>query len=168
MARRWAVANVHTGGEIQVRDRLVEIGCEVYCPAYEWTSRPRGRRKPVEHTTAILAGYLFVDHATIGDSEAIIAWSDFHYWLMFAGEWALLPDDALDGLRALETFKVLEQPEKAAMPFEVGQVLRVVDGPFGGMVGEAKLTIPGRVILFGWDFTVPSGMPVELLELDGG
>lgn len=164
--KRWAIAKVHTGAEIDVAKRLEVDGCEIYCPRYTWLFRPRGRRKPIERETAILAGYVFVNRDTISDSERIINWSDFHYFLMFNNEWALLPDAALDGMRKLEACRVLEQPQKVAMPFKVGDRVRVADGPFGGMKGEVQFTIPGRAILLGGDFTVPADMPVELLELD--
>ena len=167
MDKCWAVAKVDAGGELVVAKRLRMEGCAVYCPAYKWVFHSRRRPKPVERETSLLAGYLFVDHATIGDAERIINWSDFHYFLMFADQWALLADEALDGLRALEACRVMEAPQKLVMPFRPGDVVRVDGGPFGGMRGEVKMTFPGRAILFGWDFTVPSDMPVELLKPDG-
>lgn len=165
----WAVGKVQTGDEPAVEEKLRLEGCEVYCPQYTWITKSRRQPKPIKRTTAILPGYLFVNPQSIVNLETILRWPTFHYFIRFGEyDWSLLHDEALEGLRLLEACKVLEAPEKVATPFAVGTVLRVDGGPFGGMVGKAMFVIPGRVILMGRDFTVPTDMPSEMLQLDGG
>lgn len=172
MTREWAVAWVEAGSELQTAEAMRRASWEVFCPALKYTQKYRAGRNPRVIETAIMPTYLFVDFATIHDSEAAIRdmrAAGFRYWLMFAGEWVLLPDEALDGFREIVSMKVAEARKRnTAMPFEIGaRVKGVVGTLISAMKGRVELAIPGYVTVAGGDFDKPMTVPVDLLELDG-
>lgn len=169
--KNWAVAWVEAGSELQTAKAMRREGWEVYCPALEWESRVRGRRKPVVRETAIMPTYLFVDYATIGNPEFAIEnlrAAGFRYWLMFANEWVLLPDEALDGFREIVSMKVARADRRnTAMPFDIGQWVRgIPDTLVSGMKGQVELALPGYVTVVDGDFGKAMTVPVEMLEME--
>lgn len=168
--RRWAVGNVHTGAEIAVAKRLEGDGLDVYCPRFEKPARPRhGRKRQQESVVkAVFPGYLFVNRDSIVNLEAIYETPDFHYFIRNDEKLSLLHDDAIDGLRALEQRGILLPTSIEALieQFAMGDVVRVLDGPFGGMLGTVVSEDKGRVILSGYDFQIPSEMPADNLKLE--
>ena len=171
MTKRWAVAWVEAGDEVKVAEAMRHAGSDVYCPVLKWMSRPPRRRKPVERETAIMPTYIFVERSSISETEENIRRrrnAGFVYWLMFADELVILPDEALDGFREIVSMRAGAQARKStAMPFDTGQWVRgVVDTLVSGMRGRIELALPGYATVVGGSFENPMTVPVELLELD--
>ena len=152
--RRWAVGNVNTGSEIKVADRLEKDGLEVYCPRFEALVRPRKYRKNRERETvekAVFPGYLFVNNDTIANLEAVYDTPGFHYFIRNEDRLSLLHDDAIDALRALEGEGVLLPTNIKALigQFAAGDLVKVCEGSWGGMVGAVVCVDMGRVSVGG-------------------
>lgn len=171
--RRWAVGNVKTGDEIGIAARLEGDGLQTYCPRFEkpvrraWHQRKRKRETVVK---AVFPGYLFVNAETIRDMEAVYETPGFHYFLRNDGCLSLLSDSVIEGLRALEGRGVLvaTQIRELVAQYLPGDIVRVDGGPFGGMIGEVASQDKDRVVLMGYDFSIPSVMPAQNLKLSSG
>lgn len=179
MARVWAVGHVSsgdetgvdgTGDETGVAARLRKQGLEVYCPRFEKPARRRHWHKRKRETVvkAIFPGYLFVRAATIADMEAVYETPGFLYFLRNQGRLSLLPDAAIDGLRALEGSGILmaSTMRQLVEQFAAGDIVRVDGGPCGGMIGQVTGQDRDRVTVSGGDFAWPTELPAENLEMD--
>ena len=169
--RRWAVGNVNTGSEIKVAKRLGADGLEVYCPRFEMLRRRQWHKRERETVEkAVLPGYLFVNAETIRNEEAIYDVADFHMFLRYAASGAkkLLHDDAIERLRALEKKGIIKATSIEALiaQFAAGDLVKVCEGSFGGLVGEVVSVDKGRVTVEGQDFTHPTELPAENLKLE--
>lgn len=172
MQTMWAVGNVRTGAEIDVATRLRGDGLRVYCPRFEKFVRQRRwrRRKRQAVFRAVFPGYLFVRTDTIVDLEAVYDTLGFHYFIRNDDRLSLLRNDVIRDLRALERRGVLlpTSIESLFEQFVIGAVVKVLDGPFGGMLGVVDSEDQGRVIVKGYDFKFATELPAENLKLETG
>lgn len=156
--RVWAACRVHTGREVEITQRLSDMGHEVYCPTFLKTvrKRPWRLRETVEVIRGAFAGYMFLDVRSVTDLEKIYREPDFHYFVRFGDKWALLNDEAIIGIRELETDgALLPRLRAATTDLEVGDDIKVCYGPFGGLKGKVVAVLRNRVWVKGGDFTIP-------------
>ena len=151
--RPWAVGHVDAGNEPAVRDRLANR-CQVYLPVVTRLVRPARLRKAIERQEAMLPGYLFVDLRTVSDFAPIVDEPGFHYFVGQDGRPSRMSEDELDKVRAVEGD--MRAQGKPLTLFVDGDVVRVKDGPFGGMEGEVRVGRNGGIVLIGYNFSVPT------------
>ena len=170
---QWAVSVVETGDEFGVARRLRKIDVETYCPALTLRVRRKRMRRPVEIDRAMLAGYLLVNYASVGNLETVYNIPGFRYFLRWAddGRLQFVSDDALAGVRALEA-NARSLPRSLDMligRFIVGAKVRVGSGILEGKrsIVETWIKDKDRVLVQGGDFPFPVEFPAENLEVEG-
>ena len=129
-ARDWAVVNTHPHREPVARDHLRRQGFDVYCPLMH---RRRTHARRVENVLRpLFPGYLFVHvEADRTRWRPILSTLGVRALVRFGDRLALLDEAFLQNLRAREIEGVIARP---AMPFRVGQQVRLDGGPFDGAV----------------------------------
>lgn len=167
-ARLWAVGWVATGHEIEVAERLRDTGlAETYCPRFRELRGPWRRREAFEEIKAVFPGYIFAVAESIGNAEAIYEIPEFHYFLRWEedGRLQTVLDEAIEAVKDLERRGILlpTSIESLVASFAMGQRVKVVSGPFGGMVGTVVSEDSGRVMVAGGDFTFGTELSAEIL-----
>lgn len=149
----WLVGNVRTGQELDVADRMSEIGVESYCPIETRMVRPAKKRKPMEVKRAALPGYLMVKRETIDDPETIYQDSRFHYFVQFDEYLATVCQCMINEIRSREVLGAFQPLFVSGPVFGKGEVVKVPDGPCGGMRGMVVAASRGHYLLDNLDFT---------------
>jgi transcription elongation factor/antiterminator RfaH len=129
-ARDWAVVNTQPHREPVARDHLRRQGFEVYCPLMR---RRRTHARRVENVLRpLFPGYLFV-HVEEERTRwrPILSTVGVRALVRFGDRLALLDKALMQSLRAREVDGVIARP---AMPYRVGQRVRLDGGPFDGVV----------------------------------
>jgi transcriptional antiterminator RfaH len=129
-ARDWAVVNTHPHREPVARDHLRRQGFDVYCPLMR---RRRTHARRVENVLRpLFPGYLFV-HVEVESMRwrPILSTVGVRALVRFGDRLALLDEAFLQNLRAREVDGAIARP---AMPYRVGQQVRLDGGPFDGVV----------------------------------
>ena len=142
MSDRWLALYTQPHREYLVRDYLVGEGLEVYLPEVR-NKIQRGDRRS---RRPFFPHYLFLQHP--GEEKLPdIRWiPGLRRIVMFGDRPALIPDQAIRYVQArLETFETSDQE-----PFQQGQKVRIVRGPFKGMdaIFEQRLSGKDRVRIF--------------------
>ncbi len=126
----WIVVNTHPHKEATAIANLRNQGFETYCPMVR--RRVRHARKTREVLRPLFPGYLFV----AGGDESfrlrpVPSTFGVRAVVRVGDEPARLDGRFIAALRARERDGVISLP---ASPFEVGQSIRITDGPFDGTV----------------------------------
>ena len=152
--RYWAVGQVMGGHEAKAQQRLTLHGCVAYLPVVTRLARPGGKRKPEVIRVPLLPGYMFLDIRTIDD------WGRVHDvpWILgflgAEGRPAVLSDPAIDKIRAIEAEGAVEPVTDPLTVFVIGERLRIMTGPFGGMRSFVERFKDGRVRLRGGELPI--------------
>lgn len=160
---RWVIGRCRANHEIEVADRLIKEGREVYCPRYDKKIRvKRWQRNPrTTITKAVFKSYVFIDEGTLGNVEEVESIPKFYHLLRTHEEGRLwtLPGAWIDDLRSLEG-KGLLVPTLASglvRRFEAYEAVKVVEGVFMGYGAVVKSEAKGRV----WAWVGDRKLPVE-------
>lgn len=149
----WSIGCVRTGGEISLTERLSALGVSAYLPMGEKRIRKARKRCKTTIKAPAFPGYLFLQNDTVTDR--IYEESAFHDFIRIEGERYLLPGEAIDELRAMESRDMFSDRTPGRPRFTLGEVLRVPDGIFGAYQGRVVREQDGDVWLGGMDFTWP-------------
>lgn len=149
MAQRWYVAETLPRREHLALKELAKQSFAALLPEYV-RSRPKRRQEPI---VPLFPGYLFVRFDVLADEWGAIKSTRGLRRLVCATPYlpAALPD--CEALKLLEHFGRGPVPdlEDALLPFRVGTALRVLDGPFTGLVAPCERSTRTRVwMLLSW------------------
>lgn len=149
----WSIGCVRTGGEISLAERLSQSGASTYLPmGVKHVRRARKRCKATIPSPAF-PGYLFLEDHTVTDR--IYEEPGFYDFIRLEGQRYLLRDEAISDLRAMEDRSMFSDEKPGRPRFTIGEVLRVPEGIFGGMVGIVQHVAGSDVWLGGRDFSKP-------------
>jgi len=126
----WAVVNTQPHKEGVAVDNLVRQGFSAYCPLVR--KRVRHARKTHDVLRPLFPGYLFVEVPK--DRRAwrpIVSTYGVRALLRHGDEPCRLDPRFIAALQAREIDGIIVAP---ASPYEVGQQVRITDGPFEGLV----------------------------------
>ena len=127
----WFVARTRHGAELGVRNRLVTLGVEHFIP----TVRTRGRRgNTVERP--VINCLLFI-HATQAEALALIHERGLKADYLFdcaTRRLMVVPDKEMDDFRRVFDVSI-EEGGLIDQPLEVGERVRVIEGPLQGVEG---------------------------------
>jgi len=141
MARGWLVLYTKPHKEYAVRDFLTGQKIEVYLPEIRTSTRRPGRRG----TKPFFLHYLFARFDLQDGAMARVRWTPgLRRIVSFGDRPAVVPDEVVEHIRRRLATMVERQPEG---PFERGEVVRIVRGPFEGLdaVFDRSLSAQGRV-----------------------
>ncbi len=169
MAKRWYVVHVYSGFEKkiaqQIKDQAAQKGLadqidEILVPTEEITEVRRGQK--VNSERKFFPGYVLVKMEMTDDAWHLV--KDTPKVTGFLGDKnkpsAIRESEAMRLINALK--EGVEKPRKPAIIFEVGEQVRVADGPFASFMGsveevdEEKGRVKVSVSIFG------RSTPVEL------
>ncbi|MGR3592222.1 MAG: transcription termination/antitermination protein NusG [Limimaricola soesokkakensis] len=141
MERRWYVAQIKPNGLQLATRNLERQGLEVFCPLQRVDRRSRGRTRSV--TVPFFPGYFFVALAPAGGEMRAASHTRGVARLVTVG--ASGPEPVPDVLIA--ALKGRCSPEGVVQPpepknFEVGEQVRVTDGPLVGQVSRIVALAP--------------------------
>jgi len=131
--QRWYVAATQSKSEQLAEDHLKRQHFTVMLP---WIIDPTGRRE------LRFPGYILVAFDRDTDRWRSINGTRGVKALLFGEYPTPLPRDAIAAIPAIETFGPFSP---SARPFDTGDRVRVIDGPFEGHVGTIGLTGVERV-----------------------
>ncbi|MCU7496858.1 MAG: UpxY family transcription antiterminator [Ignavibacteria bacterium] len=139
-ARHWFALYTKPRHEFTAAQQFSELGIEYYLPTVvkikQWSDR---KKKIVE---PLIKGYIFIYS---NEKERIIALQQRGVvsCVFFNGRPATIPNWQIDNLRLmLETesdFQITDQ-------IEVGTKVKIISGPFEGVLGEVNETSNGKVL----------------------
>lgn len=158
----WAIARTPAGQEMYFAERLSAAGQTAFVPTVTTTTRPSGKRFPVKAERPRFPAYLFVQAETISYLDPVYEDSRFRGFLKVAYQIAFVPDGVIRALRAWDGCEDI--PEPKPVEYAPGELVRVLEGMFGGMQGEVASDRGTHVLLYGYDFPVPSLMPRKNLR----
>ena len=143
VSAQWFVAMTKPSREELARQQLANQGYEVYLPMCQQTVRRRGRH--LTERAPMFPRYLFVRpcraeqilspiRSTVGVQQLV----------RFGMEFAQAPDSLVTEIKAME---ISLQKDPNLSPFNVGDEVEIVDGPFAGVTAEVFACVETRVIL---------------------
>lgn len=151
----WAVGHVLAGHEVSVQNRLRLQGCSAYLPVVARLTRPAGKRKPELVEVPLIPTYLFLDTRTVDDWGRVHEVRSILYFLGCDGRPVLLDDAKLDPIRSIEAEGAVESVTEPLPVFVIGERIRILDGPFGGLRGFVERFRDGRLRLHEGDLPFP-------------
>jgi transcription elongation factor/antiterminator RfaH len=157
----WYAVHIKPRQEDRVSASLTEHGLEVFLPKIEVRRKRRGAG--TRQVEPLFPGYLFVAASLTADVWTTVRWtSGVRTILGCDGTPSPVPDESVALIRQHLGVAGIIQPEAA---FDVGDRVRITDGPFAGLVGilERGATRSGRVrVLLG----MLQGATIELEDVD--
>ena len=149
----WAIGCIRTTAEESLAERLSDRGMVVYLPMGQ--TRIRKARKRCKTTISVPAfpGYIFIENDSVTDR--IYDEPGFYDFIRLEGKRYLLGEDTISEVRAMEGRNMFSSDKPGRPRFTIGEVLRVPDGIFGGMVGIVQDISGSDVWLGGRDFSKP-------------
>lgn len=160
----WLVGCVSPGDEFAVARRMRKSGVRVRVPAGIVAVRVRGERKRKRRAKALYSGYVFFDRSSVADLDDIcMRVKGFWYVVAFGEDYAECDDAAL--LKAIKYARELSRREapRESPTVRLGAVVKVWGGAFGGYMGAVEAVKGGSALLSGYDFRIPSWMPIDQL-----
>ncbi len=126
----WAVINSHPHREQIALENLERQGFFAYCPML------RRRRSHARQVSTVLRplfpGYLFVSTAAnFGHWRRILSTLGVRSIVRSGENVSCIDDELIAGLRAREVDGAVVRP---AAPYQIGQSVHIVDGPFDGLI----------------------------------
>jgi len=128
---KWFAVYTNPRAEKQVRDRLEEVGVEVFLPLQKtyriWSDRKKLIEKP------LLSSYVFVrvspvEFPKVFQSHGVVR------FISFEGQPASIPQKQIDNLRLLINSDA--EIEISSEKFEKGDNVEVMNGALAGLTGE--------------------------------
>lgn len=130
-AARWYVVKTKVRQERVAEDNLRRQGYAAWLPQLQCERRRRGKWQPA--TEPLFPGYLFVElEAGVQNFSPIRSTRGVASLVSFAHEPRAMPEGAVEVLRQVHSD---EASSASTTPFEQGQKVRLVDGPFAGWEG---------------------------------
>jgi transcriptional antiterminator RfaH len=128
--RRWVAINTHPHREHVAVENLLRQKFAVYCPVELRTVRHARRVQTV--TRPLFPGYIFAEIAPDHTLwRPILSTYGVRAVIRFGDRPAFLDNGFIEGLRAREIDGVIAKP---AMPYQLGQEVRLSGGPFDGVI----------------------------------
>ncbi len=168
MAQRWYVLHVYSGFEKKVAEGIMEKAqkngldqyiAEVMVPTQDIVEIKRGQRKTTEQN--VYPGYVLVKMEMQDDAWHLVKSTPKVTGFLGAGH-KPSPITESEAKRIAQAAEEGTQTIAASMRFEVGEQVKVIDGPFASFTGtveevdEAKSRLKVSVSIFG------RATPVEL------
>lgn len=168
MAQRWYVLHVYSGFEKKVAEGIMEKAqkngldqyiAEVMVPTQDVVEIKRGQRKTTEQN--VYPGYVLVKMEMQDDAWHLVKSTPKVTGFLGAGH-KPSPITEKEAMRIAQAAEEGTQTIAASMRFEVGETVKVIDGPFASFTGtveevdEAKSRLKVSVSIFG------RATPVEL------
>lgn len=165
MTSRLYVAEILPRSEALAVSELGNQGVETLWPRYV-RARPRRRQSAV---ASLFPGYLFVRFDVLSDEWGCISGTRGVRRLICSavGRPVAVPDRVAAGLAEHFGRGPVPDLEDALLPFRVGTSLRVLEGPFAGLVASCERSTRSRVwVLLSWLGRVVSAeLPVTAVEV---
>jgi transcriptional antiterminator RfaH len=137
---RWYVVRTKPRQEQLAEDNLSRQHYRVWLPRITCERRLRGRWR--DSLEPLFPGYLFVQlRPGVENYSPIRSTRGVADLVRFANEPAVIP---LGNIEALQQLQQSNVPRSANQPFEAGEKLRIVDGPFSGWEGVYELSEGGE------------------------
>lgn len=168
MAQRWYVLHVYSGFEKKVAEGIMEKAqkngldqyiAEVMVPTQDVVEIKRGQRKTTEQN--VYPGYVLVKMEMQDDAWHLVKSTPKVTGFLGAGH-KPSPITEKEAMRIAQAAEEGTQTVAASMRFEIGEQIKVIDGPFASFTGtveevdEAKSRLKVSVSIFG------RATPVEL------
>lgn len=158
----WAVLTSSTGHELSVRDEILALGVDAYCPVMKHRTKPKRKSKPIEIIQAAFPGYLFADSSFIDFSVTPLLMSSHIHQLRMGDSLCTIGDDEINKLRDEDETRLSIRDQ--SIKFGVGDHVRVKSGPLVGHNGLISASNGQRCELALVGFTTKIHMPVFSLE----
>lgn len=180
----WIAASVKDGEEVNVAKKIVEtLGFESYCPMHSrWRKLPRHLARKEGRTRvlvrdALIPGYVFARVNTTEDIADVFGLKHVFGFVCTSYGPCFANDDVIDGLRKTEQSgefdvkpkvrieRMRQQIAKLEMKDFAGKTVRLINGPFSGLVGEVKKVQGGELTLSCESFEmVVSSSQIEIVK----
>ncbi len=127
----WLAVYTKPRSEKKVTERLSDKGFEVYCPLVKTVRQWSDRKKKVQ--LPMFPGYIFVCVSEIERTHILQDYGvlNFVFWL---GKPAIVRDSEIVAIR-----EIAEHGNEIHInsdSYEIGQMVKIPDGPFKGMSGK--------------------------------
>ena len=127
----WHVVYTSPQGEAIAREGIRDTGFEPYLPVERTSKIVRRRRVEVERP--LFSRYLFVGVGMGEDWQDVLEVDGVEDVLRNNDIPSRVPVAWIDMLRKLEGLGSFDRRKNAPTPFEIGQMVRVSEGPFAGL-----------------------------------
>ncbi len=129
----WYAIYTKPRSEKKVAERLSDSGIEVFCPLIKTLQQWSDRKKKVQ--LPMFPGYVFVCVTDLERTQVLMDHGvlNYVYWL---GKPAIIRENEIDAIR-----KITEKGEEVSIncgEFEIGQLVKIQEGPFKGMSGKVS------------------------------
>ena len=129
---RWAAINTHPHREHVAVENLVRQNFQVYFPRE--LKRVRHARRVQDVMRPLFPGYVFAQVSSeLTMWRPILSTYGVRGLVRFGDRPAYVDGSFIEGLRAREVDGVIAKP---AMPYRLGQEVRLNGGPFDGLIGR--------------------------------
>lgn len=129
----WFPIRVRGRFEYKVAERFEERGVEYYLPLMKERRRWSDRWKVINKI--LFPGYIFV-YIKRNEKFEILETPYCQSFIQFNGKMSSIPQQQIDGIRLM-----LERPDTLKIHERlhlVGQKVRIINGPFTGLIGQIK------------------------------
>jgi len=129
----WYAIYTKPRSEKKVAERLNNIDVEVYCPLMKTLRQWSDRKKKVQ--MPMFPGYVFVCVSELDRTMVLMDHGvlNFVYWL---GKPAIIRENEINAIK-----EIAEKGEEVSInsdEFEIGQLVKIQEGPFKGMSGKVS------------------------------
>ena len=128
----WFALYTKPRHEFKVAAKLRSVSIEFYLPSIIVTKKWSDRRKKIE--VPLFNGYIFI-HSSEKDRLLAVRQEGVVKTITFLGKPSIIPDDQIANLRRM----LSETPDVfVSDKIEIGTQIKIVGGPFEGVVGIVK------------------------------
>ena len=139
----WLVLTTHPNRETQAIDHLLRQSFRVYCPMI--VKHIRHARRAYDARRPLFPSYVFVEQPSYQDRwRPLLSTMGVRNVITHDDRPALLPPGFVESLMAREVDGAICAPEA---PFQIGQQVKIVGGPFDGLAGEIVQMKPNDRVL---------------------
>lgn len=128
----WYAVYVRSRAEKKAQLELQKIEIETFLPLQRKLRQWSDRKKWVE--LPLIPGYLFVK-ASLKEYNKVLNSNHIVSYVRFEGKAAVIPENQIDYLRSILRHSDVDI-EIVREPLKTGQMVKVVSGPFIGLVGK--------------------------------
>ncbi len=129
----WFAIYTKPRSEKKVAERLSDSGIEVFCPLINTMRQWSDRKKKIQ--MPMFPGYVFVFVSELDRTKVLMDYGvlNFVYWL---GKPAIIRQNEIDAIK-----EIADKGEEVSInsdEFEIGQLVKIQEGPFKGMSGKVS------------------------------
>ncbi len=129
----WFAIYTKPRSEKKVAERLSDSGIEVFCPLINTMRQWSDRKKKIQ--MPMFPGYVFVFVSELDRTKVLmdVGVLNFVYWL---GKPAIIRQNEIDAIK-----EIADKGEEVSInsdEFEIGQLVKIQEGPFKGMSGKVS------------------------------